>query len=591
MFLTENFLTSLLISFAGVPIVKSNKHNMHGFIFNINSKIDIVHGTSLVSFHPVKNGDKFRASGRVLYGLNGGEVIDVAKRNRFRSKVRLFRTLLAKKAVVLLRLLNQNRYSYSVEIAALTDFKDNLDSLHNEMMETLKDPSGDYEKVYSLMTHVKNLADFGNDIASAVSQVSNSEKHLVRKMKILRNLKIFKLALKKCSEMKAMPESTRVSESFSGLDISYFGKLCFQAICFENMNVSIQDHVCFKDGSKCDSNFLVVSALFSQRQTIASQFNVTKGSMLHAVISKSKYHFNVTIPIKVRLFSTELSTILTINAEEISFRIPQFSIAERLNFDMKVAAINSKNSVWQNVVFVMSGIALNTSNLPSELESMINSYISETAKLITSRHANASGRVSKLKSVLRNWNANLTTTRGIFYELKLELAKSQAAYKTSLTNLNKTKLTFNSYSVKNRFFDDIQTDLVTLFPLANCTKSCISVPVCQVCQKPVRVDANILECKLVEKESTTTVAKTVQSKCPVTSYRYKAIYTGTCDNGSPEVAIINTATAVGTVIGSALGPAGSAIGAVVGTIVGAVVGSFLSLFHSCDTTYKTVREV
>ena len=564
---------------------------MHGFTFNVNSKVEIVHGTSVVSFHPVNNGDKHRASGRVLYELHGGEVIGVAKRSLLRKKVRSLRSSLSKYADALLQQLNQTRYNYRVEIAALTNFKENLEEMHNRMTKILKNPSGDYEKIYTLITNVKNLADSGYDIASAVSQVSNSEKHRVRKTSILRTLKLFKLALMKCSEVNAMPESTTVSESFSGLDITYFGKLCFQAICFENMNVSIQDHTCPKDGSKCDSTSLVVSALFSQAQTIANQFNVTKGSMLHAVISKIRYHFDVTIPIKVRLFGTEVSTILRINAEKIYFQITQFNIAEGLNFDIKVVGTKSKNSGWQNVFFGLSGVTSNTSYLPNKLESMANTYISDTAELITSRRANASRRVSQLKSVLANWKSNFSTIQTVLDELTLELAKSQAAYETSVTNLNRTKSTFNSYSVKNRFMNDIQTNLVTLFPLKNCSKSCISIPVCQICQKPVKVDASTLECKLVKKESTTTVARTVQSKCPVTSYRYKTVYTGTCNNGSPEATIIGTATAIGATIGTALGPAGTAVGTVIGAIAGAVIGSFLSLFHSCDETYKAVREV
>ena len=587
----NNCFLNDIFGFAGRPVTKRNTNNVHGFTFNVNSQIEIVHGTSLVSFHPVNNGDKHRASGRVLYELNGGEVIGVAKRSLLRKKVRALRRLLSKYADDLMQKLNQNRYSYRVEIAALISFKENLEELHNEITKILKYPSGDYEKIYALITHVKNLADSGYDIASAVSQVSNSEKHPVRRMSIMRTLKLFKLALKKCNEVNAMHESTGVSENFSGLDINYFGKLCFQAICFENMNVSIHDHVCPKDGSKCDSTSLVVSALFSQTQTIANQFNVTKGSMLHALISKSRYQFDVTIPIKVRLFGTEVSTMLRINAEEIYFQIPKFNIAEGLNFDIKVAGRNSKNSGWQNVFFAMSGITSNTSYLPNELESMANTYISDTAELLMSRRANASGRVSRLKSVLMNWKSNFTTTQAVFDELKLELAKSQASYETSVTNLNGTKFTFNSYIVENGFMNDIQTTLVTLFPLKNCSKSCISVPICQICQKPVKADANTLECKLIKKESTTTEARTKQSKCPVTSYRYKTVYTGTCDNGSPEATIIGTATAVGAVIGTGLGPAGTVTGAVTGAVIGAVVGFFLSLFHSCDTTYKAVREV
>ena len=557
---------------------------MYGFNFKTNSHVHIVHGTSTVSFHPAKHASRSELSCRVLYGLNGGQVTGINNKAKLRLMMRRLTRSMPRSTRNLLMSLRRRRSAYSTEYNALTSFNTKATKILKEVTNTLADSDSEYDTIDASLATLRNLAVEGNDLASLLaSRVPFLETVLTTKRSILSRLKFFKLILKQVGGLNAIPNSAPVLENYSGLAIKYVGKLCFHAICFSNVAVSIQD---LKYSLKRDinaSNSLLISATFLHDQTIAGQFKVAKGDTIRAKVSKSMDNFVAELPITVKLFGTEVSALLKIDPKKIGFVLPGFNLIRGLHFDLTVEAKNSRNANWQNIFFTVSGLASEGSGISRELEKFIKEYISVTANLIKTRHGDASHKVHDLDTTLKLLRANLTAKETHFIKAQRDHEKLKAQYASSLTNLNVAMTTFRSYRV-SEFFKNIEKDLDKLHPFEKCKETCISVPICYICQEPVEVDVNTLACYVVNRKVTTTVSVPLKSSCHLTDYRFTPIYTGTCKRGKaagPTAALGAIGAGIGGIVG---GP--------VGAFVGGIIGGFLGgLFSACNESYEVYKEV
>lgn len=557
---------------------------MYGFNFKTNSPVHIMHGTSTVSFHPEKRASKSELSCRVLYGLNGGQVTGVSNKAKLRLMIRRLTRSIPRTTKNLLMSLRRRRSVYSIEYNALTSFNTKATKILQEAKITLADSGSEYGKIDASLATMRNLAVEGNDLASLLAgRVPFLEKVYTTKRSILSRLTFFKLILKQAGGLNAIPSSASVLESYSGLVIKYAGKLCFHALCFSNVAVSVHD---VKSPSKLAinaSNSLLIYATFLSDQKIAGQFKVAKGATVRAQVSKSRDNYVAELPITVKLFGTEVSASLKIDSKKIGFFIPDFNLIQGLHFDLTVEAKNSKNNNWQSVFFTVSGLSSEGSAMSQQLEKMVKDYITVTANLIKTRHGDASHKVQDLNAILELWRANLTAKGAQFMKAQREHEKLKAQYASSLTNLNVAMTTFRSYRV-SEFFKNIEKDLNRLHPFEKCKETCISVPICYICQEPVTVDVNTLACYVVNRKVTTTVSVPLKSSCQLTDYRFTPIYTGTCKRGKaagPTAALGAIGAGIGGIVG---GP--------VGAVVGGIIGGFLGgLFSACNESYEVYKEV
>ena len=542
------------------------------------SPVSTTHESDFVSFHPESSEGKFKS--RVLYGLHGGKIYGIQNRNGLLAMLRRTAISLPRILSLIVRSLRRSRTALSTEFSALTKFIGISKSLMKKTITISSSPSAEYAAVYDNVLRIQSMAKHGNDIVDLLT--SRTPYHLKRrsvKMAIRSQLKVLKRSLERASRIEVIPRTSPIAETYSGMIVEYSGRLCFQALCFDNLDVVIDD----KDASKQHDSKLFVRAIFRKTVTLRGYFRIKRGAKLEATISKSRETFDLKIPVNTMLFGSAVSATLQLNQRKAFFILPSFKLGSDVYFDVQFKAKISKTSTWQNTFFTISGSASNKSTTLTKFAKLFEEYITTTAKIINARRKRASSLVTGISSSLRIMESERITKKQLFLKAELTYEKMKSNYAAALTNLNTSLITFRSYRI-SKFFKNIEKNLDHLYKFQDCVDKCISVPVFCICQDTVSVDINALTCHMKERKVTTTIEEPYQTKCPITDYRFTPYYTGTCKRGKSGQ------------LSGALGGIGAGVGGLIGGPVGAVFGGILgglfgSLFSSCSETYEVYKEV
>lgn len=569
---------SLLLD-SGLPASAADNDATYGFSLKTKSKVSVSHKSSVVSFHPKFSQGEFQA--RVLYGILGGQVNGLQNKAPLLSLVRRLAASIRRVFSSLIRTLKRSQRNFQAEYKQLLRLNSDSGPLFASISRDLPSRNVEYTKVYNHLLAVQSFVKAGNDIAALLeTRVSYIEKSRSKKMAILSQLKFLKRSLKMASNLNAVPKLARVTENYSGVIIQYSGKLCFHSICFDNLDVSIND----VKTEVASTNALNITATFHKNQTIAGQFKVAKGSKLEAVVSKSRESFKVSVEMSTRIFGRDVVTRLQIDETEAKFVLPGFKMSSGVSFDLEVQAKSSKRANWQNLLFRIKGWAKESSHVCAAIESDIERYIMTTSKLTNERKQNASATVNNITQAVRDMESVDAMMQGAYKQAELEHEKSKSLYATALTNLNASLIAFRSYRV-TEFFKGIEKKFKTAkYRLNVCIETCITVPVYCICQNAVNVDVNTLACQLANRKATTTIEQPYQSKCALTEYRFTPYYTGTCKRGK-SAKLSGAMGAIGAGIGTIIG---GPVGGIIGGAIGAVFGG---LFSSCSETYEVYKEV
>ena len=564
-----------IILYSGLPSSAYGENKYYGVNLNTKTQVSIMHGSSLVSLHP-----EFSIGGlkmRLLYGIFGGKIDGIQNKAKVMVLIRRLSISVPRYLASILRTLRKHRSVLQKEYAILINFEQKGKPLFGEILKKVSSSTAEYSEVYDSLLSLLSFAKSGNDIADLLlTRLSYLSIRSSAKRAIISQLKVLKRSLQRTTRLEVIPKSAQVIENYSGLIIQYTGKLCFESLCFENLDVSIND-------ANVSSNDLLISATFRKDHTIAGQFQVTKGSKLQARVSKSRDVYNVNVNVNTKLFGSNVSAVLEIDNSKARFVLPGFKLSNAIKFDVEVKAEISKQSNWENTFFTITGSASKGSFISKSIETEIADYITSTSELINERHKNATSLVNNIGDSLKVMAVEMNIKRKAFREAELEYEKIQSVYATALTNLNSSLITFRSYRI-TEFFKKVEIDLEQQFPFQKCNNTCLSVPVYCICQDAVMVDVNTLACQLANRKVTTTIEKPYDTKCPLTEYRFTPYYTGTCRRGKSGG------------LSGALGGIGAGIGGLIGGPVGAVIGGFVGglfggLFSSCNESYEVYKEV
>ena len=458
---------------------------------------------------------------RLLYGIFGGKVDGIQNKARPLALLRRLSISVPRYLSSILRTMRMHRSVIQKEYEVLINFQRKGKPMLDNILKTVSSFTAEYSEVYDSLLSLLSFAKSGNDIAELLlTRLSYLSIRSSAKRAITSQLKILKRSLQRATMLELTPKSSRVIENYSGLMIQYTGKLCFESLCFENLDVSIND-------ANVSSKDLLISATFRMDQTIAGQFDVTKGSQLQGRISKSKDVYNVNVTVNTRLFGSNVSAVLEIDNSKARFVLPGFKLSNAIKFDVEVKAEISKQSNWENTFFTITGSASKGSFISDFIEDEIAEYIASTSELINERHKNATSLVNNISESLKVMAVEMNIKRKAFMKAELEYEKIKSVYASALTNLNSSQITFRSYRL-TEFFKKVEIDLEQQYPFQKCNDTCLSVPVYSICQDPVIVDVNTLACQLVSRKVTTTIEEPYQTKCPLTEYRFTPYYTGSC---------------------------------------------------------------
>ena len=561
-----------------MPSSSQFRDKVYGLSLTTRSHVSTAQNTSVVSFHPESSKGEFKA--RIIYGLYGGKVIGIQNSGTALKLLRRMAISLPRIISLIQRSLRLSRSILKTEYESLSSFSRISKSLVGKIIKMLSSPRPKYDAVYNSLLSVLSLSRDGNDIADLmISRVSVLLKRESRKRSVLSQLKVLKRSLQIAMQLQVIPKTTIVTETYSGMMMEYSGKLCFQALCFSNLDVSIDN----TEKKTATSNELFITAIFRENETISGHFTVLKGTKLEARVSKSREIFNVKVNVHTKVFGSAVSSILELDQDKARFVLPAFHVFTGFEFDIEVRAEISKTSNWQNIFFKITGSASRESDIAKHIEKTIGDYITTTSEIIKERRTNASSLVSGISRSVQKMKSEKIIKLKLFMNAELAYEKMKSLYATALTNLNISLISFRSYRV-NKFFKKIEEDLDKLYPFLKCNDTCISVPIYCICQDAVTVDVNTLACQLADRKVTTTIEKPLQTQCPLTEYRFIPYYTGTCKRGK-SARLSGALGAVGAGIG---GLVGGPVGAVVGGIIG---GLFGGLFSSCSETYEVYKEV
>ena len=149
-----------------------------------------------------------------------------------------------------------------------------------------------------------------------------------------------------------------------------------------------------------------------------------------------------------------------------------------------------------------------------------------------------------------------------------------ATYKSNLVALDTSDKSMQSY-LKEGSARFIVKNLTKICLLQTCKVECIPMEECQICQYPVIVDVNWMNCTQRVEKIKSSVLPPVHTMCEVTKYFFIPIYTGDCEK-DPSVAdyrsrqmkeymgTVSRASAIGSLIGSVIPGVGTAIGGMIG---------------------------
>ncbi len=569
---------------------KPEVDSLSGFHFKTNSTVFSSRG-SLVTFHPNHRKSASEFYFRVLSSVQGGDVYAAQNAAKIRLMMRLLSKSLPSSASGLMMSLRRRRSLYSAEYAALESFKNHAAGRLQRIKDTVSKPKVDYQTVQSALSQLRALTETISEVTALLeTRVQVLERSFSVKRSILMRVRFLKRTIKSANDLSPVPRARPSSESYSGLNLGYSGRLCFQALCFDNLKVAVYDLTSPNSLGLKDADSILVTGTFTGNQSIAGIFNVTHGTTLRAEVSRSRKVFTVELPVRTRIFGKHVLTKLKITPTTASFALPEFEFDIGFGFNLMVSAKNSEKTTWQTLFFSINGVLPEGSKASRKVESLVKRYIKKASILFRNRRSKS---LEKLQSSVKNSKSKkeaLKPKKLALDKAERQFRKLQGDYGRSLATLRRARIAFRSYRV-SEIFQNIEKKFNRSCTINHCEEVCVPVPICGICQERIMVDANTLNCDTISKKAITTVEQPFESDCQLTDYRFKTIYTGTCKKGKEaqlNAALTGIGAGTGALIGTAIaGPIGAAIGGAIGTVVGFIGG----LFSSCDETYEVYKEV
>ena len=242
---------------------------------------------------------------------------------------------------------------------------------------------------------------------------------------------------------------------------------------------------------------------------------------------------------------------------------------------------------WESLVYNVKGISYELAkDLKTVTQNIYKNISAETTKRLQ-------GTINRVNEAQKNLDEGKSEAVRLQKQLKLSsdsLRLNEAGYKRKLLQLQTTQKEFDSY-IKTLDPLFIKKNVEKVCLLKTCTESCVSMPVCQICQDPLNIDVTTLKCEQKKETIRTSTEAPFKTQCDLTKYAFIPVYTGSCSpdpniQAQSDAQLKKSLVATGTAVGSMIGSVIPGIGTVIGGAIGAVVGFIGGIFNSCDESYE-----
>ena len=414
--------------------------------------------------------------------------------------------------------------------------------------------------------------------------------------------------LKQIDGLQAVPSTEVINKMDSGTVLSYNGRFCLHNLCLDEADVSIYDipstafKYCNKDcvdknptRAYASDESIFINVLASKQIDVSERIRLEKGEGLQLKIKKKSQGIDGTIEGSVKLFKKYYKTTFKLDDAKVKMDIKSVKISDndvKSKFNV-TAETSTPLATWQNLVYEVRG---ESNTHTATIKSYADTYFTKTYTTTKLRLDDTLKRKTEATLNLQKGETQLKEMQKQFKLASDDLRTKDQTYKRFVALKRQKQEQFDAQLKNNPALRIlIEKDVTKVCNFSKCAGKCVSVPQCELCQDPLKLDVEVLRCEQKTNTIKTNQQKAYKTKCQLTKYAFIPIYTGSC-NPDPRItaqqqkqlqrATIATASATGALIGSVV----PGLGTVIGGAIGAVVGWITGLFNSCDESYEVVTK-
>ena len=349
----------------------------------------------------------------------------------------------------------------------------------------------------------------------------------------------------------------------NGWKLSFIGNICLYSLCFNNMNLSIENH------PDANTEDILITGNFINNQNMSSRISIMAHDKFKFRIKRNENKFSGYFTASVMLFGTYYQTKVFFTDYSYTFVVP-VSFGSRLSFKVHSNG-DITTASWIDLVTFIQGISIpNVSYLQT---------LSEKFYLDKSIHTK--NRLTKVKQRKKEASLKYLNILHKINDLnkKFEFAREnlrliEEGYRHDLNYLTTSQLQMQSYmqNIEGLF---IEKNLSRVCVIKTCNKNCIPMPECEICQDPVSVDVNVMKCKQTEDKIKSTVMVPLKTMRDEIKHFFIPVYTGDCEEDpvmkgyknqqiKEYMGTVSRASAAGALIGSVIPGIETSIGGVIG---------------------------
>jgi len=524
--------------------------------------VRFIYKTAMVTYSPKSN--IFQLC--LQYDLNGGRVTGVSNQARIRSLL----TYIYRSLDRIIRLLSSKNIQYVVT-SYIKNFVREISSYASHIMSL--DYQGTLEKYLKFESKFQYLKEMFEDLKIKIQKDAPSDTAILGRISSLER----RLS---SGDMAPVPTLTAINEQFHGFEVRYHGGICVHKLCFKTCNIAAQYSI-------KNSKHQIIQCITDAEENIRDDVKIAMATPISINISTIiNGAFQISFPVLFSFFHQNVEGNVTVNSTTATFTVKNFQVADNFWFDIKGEAPVTPLSTWESLSVSFYGRSNNTANHLSIFEQKIVAFLKRNAVMVNKKKRYYTELYTNSTNTLKH--IEVTKTNCYLNLLKLQRASkiADAEYKKSFANFLNAKELFKSYQVTS-YLRNYEKHLDAVCQLKTCPETCLGTNICQVCQKPETVIADILTCQNIKRKVWVTEQEEFDDACNKAVNVYKNIYTGTCRTGGDvsglRAELPNWAGGIGELIG---GPAG----AIIGALTGVVVGQF---FEGCTNTWEKylVKEV
>ena len=376
----------------------------------------------------------------------------------------------------------------------------------------------------------------------------------------------------------------QVKELLHGFQMNFLGEFCIHKLCFDNCR--IMTNFTFQQFHKHK-----IQCQITDDRLIRDDIMITKGTVVTADVSTQDSNvFELRFEALFSFFHQNINGSVYVNQTIALFQSPEFEVSnadEGFTFDLCGRAHVSRLSTWESLTVSFYGVNSGKNMYVDLLQNKLARFLTRNVETIRNQTTFYTDLYTKSTKSMKSFEITKTRNYQQLIDQEITMKSYESHFKQSRAQFLNARETFKSYQVTSSLKDFERILDTTVCKLDLCPETCLGTNICQVCQTPETVKADILKCENIKRKVRVTQEEVFDDACNEAIDVFKTLYTGTCNTGSDVTALRTGLPDWGSGIGEMIG---GTTGGVIGALTGTVVGQF---FQKCTDTWDQyrVREV